>query len=346
VFDQLHSSLFPEHKVHFGPFLLKAGNPLLARVAALNGVSEAAIGKSVDSLVDLEFYMPVKGHWATWAGGPDLIVATALKDHEIPIAYDLEGSLVPLSSSVTPPATPTLAIVPVETDFTVPPQRAQCYEDCGGGDPPPPPAGVLMTFSYIPGDYEGFLMGDPEFEVHALARKNSTDTQVTDWQCAGEHASSATDQPGIKSTIYNYDQNGDAWTGIVLLASKIQVEAAQTFDSSLIYTVWEDDNTACRIIKDHNDVFGQISAVSFYVGQGLNAIAAYLANNISPLLLAARLVRDVKDLITALQNDDFVGIMVEASKAGVSYSDANYAIVQAANGQLQIRGRVMLVPQP
>lgn len=204
VLAQLHASPFREHKLHFGPFRLRAGNPFLARIAALRGVSESAVGALLDSLVDLEFYMPVKDHWARWTGGPDLIVATALKDHEIPVAYDLDGNPVPLSSSVTPPATPTLAIVPVETDFSVQPPSAQCYEDCGGGGGgggSPPPAGVLMTFSYIPGDYEGFLMGDPEFEVHALARKNSTDTQVSDWQCAGKHASAATNQPGYKSSL-------------------------------------------------------------------------------------------------------------------------------------------------
>jgi len=35
--------------------------------------------------------MPVKEHWDQWSGSADLIVATALCDHEIPVAYDTRG---------------------------------------------------------------------------------------------------------------------------------------------------------------------------------------------------------------------------------------------------------------
>jgi hypothetical protein len=200
--------------------------------------------------------------------------------------------------------------------------------------------------SYIPRHYEGFLMGDPEFEVHALARKSVTDSQLSDWQCAGEHAAAAAGQPGVQSQDYVYDQNDAAWTGQVLLLGKDQVNAAQAYDSSVIYTVWEDDNTACKIVRAGSDVDAQINDASLALSDAATAIAAYLADNRTAFLVAYRLVRDVKDLFGALQNDDFVGFIVDASKAGVSYTDATHAIVRSVNGRLEIEGRVKLVAEP
>jgi len=359
VYQQLHASPYPEHKLHFAPFVSQAGSPLSAGIAAAAGLTETQVSALLDSLIDLEFYMPVKTHWAQWTGGPDLMVASALRDHEIPGAYDLLGAGVTLTSAEDPPATPTLGIVPRETDFSKPPMKPNmqlCQVDCGGGGgggspPPPPPSGVGMTYSYIPGDYEGFLMGNPmgnpEFEVHALSRKSTSETTVTDLQCAGEHAADfPSDQPGILSTAYVYDQNDHTWTGQVLLLSKDQANAAQANDSSVIYLVWEDDNTACRIVKDGQQVSDEIAGIAALTIDAANAVIAlfYFQN---PVLAARSLVRGVRDLITGTQNDDFVGVMVEASKIGATYDDGStHAIVQSTNRQLDVRGRVKLAAQP
>ena len=350
VYQQLHASPDREHKLHFDSFAFRVGSPFSSALASAAALTPVGLRAQLDSLMDLEFYMPVKEHWARWTGGPDLLVAWAIRDHETPVAYDLRGSRVALTSAEEPPATPTLGIVPRETDFSQPtggarPVGGDCGPDCAT-PLRPPPSGVVMTMSYIPGHYEGFLMGDPEFEVHALARKSATDTQLSDWQCAGEHAASAGSQPGVQSEDYVYDQNGASWTGQVLLLGKDQVNAAQAFDSSVVYTVWEDDNTPCRVVRAGSDVDAQINDASVALTDAANAIAAYLADNRTAVLVAWRLVRDVKDFFGALQNDDFVGFIVDASKAGVSHTDATHAIVRSVDGGLEVEGRAEVVAQP
>jgi len=356
VYQQLRASPYREHKLHFAPFVAQAGSPFAAGIAAAAGLTTGGVNALLDSIIDLEFYMPVKAHWARWAGGPDLIVASAFRDHEIPVAFDLQGAPVVLTSAQVPPPTPTLGIVPRETDFSRPeqlpltnglahPTFVPCDPDCGGPPPPTCPPGVCMTFSYIPGDYEGFLMGDPEFEVHALARRSSAANGLSDWQCAGEHAATAGGQPGIMSSAYAYDQNGDTWYGAVLLASKDQANAAQAVDSAMVYLVLEDDNTACVIVKDAQQLSDQIGAVAAIAVEAANAVLAFFYFD-NPAMAARSLIKAVQDIFSASQNDDIVGIMVEASKVGVSYSDATHAIVQNVNGQLQITGRARLTVQP
>lgn len=63
--------------------------------------------------------MPVLEHKQRWDGDSNVIVATALRDHEIPVAYDLQGRPVTIESAEQPPTIPTLALVRAETDFSV-----------------------------------------------------------------------------------------------------------------------------------------------------------------------------------------------------------------------------------
>ena len=78
-------------------------------------------------------------HRAAWAGGEDLLVATAREDGETPVAYDTRGHRRLLNPR-TPPATPVLAVVPVETDFSADSIGLMLPEDGsgggGGGDDP------------------------------------------------------------------------------------------------------------------------------------------------------------------------------------------------------------------
>src|SRR5205807_7303032 len=123
-----------------------------------------------------------------------------------------------------PPATPVIALVPVETDFTPVPSMQLCMEGCGTGGggsppppppaPPPPPSGLYMTQAHFVDDFEGWLKGAPEFEVHVLGQKGQSDS-LTDYQCAGEK------QPAP----YYFDQNGLDWSGSVMVFSKSQIDA-------------------------------------------------------------------------------------------------------------------------
>src|SRR5438132_3275293 len=59
------------------------------------------------------------------------------------------------------------------------------------------PSGLYMTQAHFVDDFEGWLKGAPEFEVHVLGQKGQSDS-LTDYQCAGEK------QPAP----YYFDQNG------------------------------------------------------------------------------------------------------------------------------------------
>ena len=59
-------------------------------------------------------------------------MATARDDGEAPVAYDTQGRRRLLDPR-TPPATPVLAVVPVETDFSSDSIGLMLPEDGGGG---------------------------------------------------------------------------------------------------------------------------------------------------------------------------------------------------------------------
>jgi hypothetical protein len=95
-----------------------------------------------------------------------------------------------------------------------------------------------MTQAHFVDDFEGWLKGAPEFEVHVLGQKGQSDS-LTDYQCAGEK------QPAP----YYFDQNGLDWSGSVMLFSKSQIDAynvAHRAQNVRVYVV-EDDDTACQI---------------------------------------------------------------------------------------------------
>ena len=240
---QLEASPYPEQKLQFQTFLGANEGRALRTVAAENRVSKEALTAQAKSAIELEAYFPVPGHRAAWTGDERLLVATALTDDDPPVAFDTEGRRHVLDPD-TPPTIPVLALVPVETDFSVRPSRMACLEDCGGGGggaPPPPPPGLYMTKSHFAQDFEGWLKGSPEFEVHILGQKGQTDS-LTDYQCAGEHAGGP----------YTFDQNNLDWSGNVLLFSKNQIDqynAAHPNQNIRVFVV-EDDDTACQIKTD------------------------------------------------------------------------------------------------
>src|SRR5438105_498532 len=244
---QLDSSPFREHKLHFQRFLGAHGGHARDEVARHAGVPAGQIDREAQAAIPLEFYLPVPAHRRAWTGDANLLVATALRDHDIPVAFDPQGHRVLLAPD-RPPATPVIALVPVETDFTPVPSMQLCMEGCGTGGggsppppppaPPPPPSGLYMTQANFVDDFEGWLKGAPEFEVHVLGQKGQSDS-LTDYQCAGEK------QPAP----YYFDQNGLDWSGSVMLFSKSQIDAynvAHRGQNVRVYVV-EDDDTACQI---------------------------------------------------------------------------------------------------
>jgi hypothetical protein len=123
-----------EHKLHFADYLKgTSGDALLASMAKGSGKNRDEILGQIGKLRTMELYMPVEAHRAAWAGGADLIVASQLKEGEDPVGFRLDGTPVTLSVDHVP-TTPTLVIVPTETDFTldVVPLEWKNEDDQGG----------------------------------------------------------------------------------------------------------------------------------------------------------------------------------------------------------------------
>jgi len=241
---QLDASPYREHKLEFERFLTANSGHALRQIAGENGGDAELVTRAAKQAIALEVYFPVAEHSRAWTGDERVLVATALKDDDAPVAFDVDGRRQLLDAK-SPPATPVLALVPVETDFSRRPAAQTCLEDCGtgggGGSSPPPPPGLYMTKSHFVQDFEGWLKGSPEFEVHILGQKGQTDS-LTDYQCAGEHAGGP----------YAFDQNNLDWSGDVLLFSKTQFDqynAAHPNQNIRVFVV-EDDDTACQIKTD------------------------------------------------------------------------------------------------
>lgn len=330
----IESSPFKEHKVRLRDYLLASGrfatrsSELSANLAARVGGPERLVAM-LDSLQEMAIYLPVRGHRARWSRGEQPIVATLVRDGESAVAFRIGGDpySLPLDGSSSQP--PILAIVPAELDFESSgalraPSIATntCIADCGGdegsgGGPAPPPQptqpGVWVTRATLNQSFEGLLNGDPEFEV-VLAYRLPGASTLTERQCAGEHAASSSDQPGIQSQSFVFDWNEHGqWEGLVQIATNQQFEQAQATDNGAMILVIEDDQTSCRIKRDSPTFLQWI--------QGATAGAAFAqsANQADPstvdlVLKGVALLVQVITLSGNLNQDDFPGMAVERSK--------------------------------
>ena len=321
---ELDRSTFAEHKIQFQQFLRQNGRQALRALATASGESEGAVAADT-AAVALEMYFPVPAHRAAWNGGADLLVATAIEDHEAPIAFDLDGRRQ-LLDPARPPAAPVLAIVPVETDFSAPPgpARMQCVnpEDClpsgggsGGGITPSvgETPGLYLTYAQYSESFEGWLKGSPEFEIHIMGPAQPGDTtNLASFQCVGEHAAGS----------YAWDMNELTWSGSQLLFSSAQMDAFSAAYPGRAFVVFalEDDDTACGIRTDSDRGNALLKAI----GQ---AYADYKAAKDEKVLTfkglqrILRAARSGSSFLSSLysflkSNDDIVGIAVADSVRG------------------------------
>ena len=319
---QLDASPYREHKLQFETFLAANSGRALREIATENGTTKDALAARAKGAIALEVYIPVPAHRAAWNGDENILVATALTDDEPPVAFDAQGREQILDPKA-PPATPVLAVVPVETDFSRPPARIiACIVDCNGGtgssQPPPPPSpGLYMTKSHFTQDFEGWLKGSPEFEVHILGQKGQTDSLI-DYQCAGEHAGGP----------YAFDQNALDWSGNVLLFSKTQLDQynAAHPDKNVRVFVVEDDDTACEVKTDANRFQALITVVDANY-KGLtsgNDSTWFLPKYWGRAQSAFNIFKALASLIKT--NDDLVGNAVEDNVVGTAYPGYNWII--------------------
>jgi len=338
VKDELDRSPFREHKLSFQRFLAAGpgGGEALATMARRTGVATVDLAREADRAIPLEMYLPVPEHRRRWTGDANVLVATAIADHDVPVAFDVQGNRHLLDPE-RPPSTPVIAVVPVETDFSAAPSGIICLACDGGGyypppPPPPPPApGLYLTQAHFVDDFEGWLKGSPEFEVHILGQKGQTDS-LTDYQCAGEK------QP----PPYYFDQNGLDWSGSVLLFSKAQLDAynvAHPGQNVRVFVV-EDDDTACEI-KANRDIIGNLFKV---VDGAYKAITAGndSSNAFVKLFKQANAFQKLWSALASFfnTNDELVGTAVASDVVGISYPGYNWIVKggnNATNGWIALQ---------
>jgi len=334
VKGELDRSPFREHKLSFQRFLSAepGGGRALASLARHAGLPTADLARAAERAIPLEMYLPVPEHRRSWTGDGNVLVATALADHDPPVAFDVQGNRQLLDPE-RPPAIPVIAVVPVETDFATTPAKI-------GGDflfpwpplPPPPPVvpGLYMTKAHFADDFEGWLKGSPEFEVHVLGQKAQTDS-LTSYQCAGEK------QPAP----YYFDQNGLDWSGSVMLFSKVQLDAynaAHPGQNIRVFVV-EDDDTACQI-KANRDIVGNLFKAVDGAYKALTA-GNDSSNTVAKLFKRANAIQKLWAAVASFinTNDELVGTAVEDAVVGISYPGYNWIVKgenNATNGWITL----------
>jgi hypothetical protein len=251
---RLEQSPFPEGKIQLQRTLEGEGRSEFHSLARLNREPEGVTDSVLRATRALEVYLPVPAHRRAWRGDAGLLVATQARDGELPVAFDLHGGRH-LLDPARPPDTPVLAVVPVETNFDVAPVRSKvtCLPPAcsgpggggggtGGGGNISGPSGLYMTKAHFTDSFEGWLKGSPEFEVHIMGQRGTTDSLVK-YQCAGEHQGSP----------YYWDGNTD-WTGNVLLFSQADINAYKMTHPGQAFRIvaMEDDDTSCEMRIDNS----------------------------------------------------------------------------------------------
>jgi hypothetical protein len=325
VRDALDRSPVREHKLHLQKFLVRPDQRALRALAHAGGDTESDVEADARSAIPLELYLPVPAHRAAWRGGDELLVATVLHDHEAPVAFDLRGRRRLLSPDA-PPATPVLAVVPVETDFESAEVGLMLPEDGGsvgggggggGGTTTSSPTGLFMTYAHFAQDFEGWLKGSPEYEIHVLGQLGSSDS-LTSYQCAGEHAGGA----------YAFDQNTLDWTGNVLLFSSTQIanyKAAHPNQNVRVLAL-EDDDGACQIRLDGNrfKTFQNALQAAYPSLTGGKDTTSGLAKVFKRANALQKLLRTAYSWITS--QDDLIGNAIEDTVVGELHAGANWIL--------------------
>ncbi len=314
---RLEASPFPEHKLHLQRTLAGEGGAELRAVARLNGEPDRQTDSVLGAAQALEVYLPVPVHRERWQGEAGLLVATAARDGDLPVAFDLTGGRH-LLDPTRPPRTPVLAVVPVETDFDQAPVNgdATCLppSPCGGGGSLVAP-GLYMTKAHFVDDFESWLKGSPELEIQVLGQAGTTDS-LTKYRCSAEH------QPSP------YQWNGDTdWSGSVLLFSQAEMNSyhqAHPGEAFRIVAV-EDDDTACELKVDQNRWASFVGTIGPLYQDVTGAIDS---GSVTRFLAAGRSLRKFFSKLAAVikTNDDLIGNAMEDKVVGEFHPGYNWIL--------------------
>jgi hypothetical protein len=256
------------------------------------------------------------------------LVASAQQDHDAPIAYDVNGRRQVLSPDA-PPATPVLAIVPVETNFGPEGGTANQVDPIPPPPPPPlpppqPPHGLYMTYAHFVQDFEGWFKGNPEFEIHILGQAGASDS-LRDYQCAGEPAGG----------YYRWDLNSLTWSGSsVLLFSQTQLNNYKTAhpDQNFRVVALEDDDTGCVIKFDANrfkNLMGTIQTQYPNLTGAKDTTGSNLIRIVKRANALQKILSAVYSFITT--QDDLIGNAIEDVVVGQFFDHANWIVKGESN---------------
>ena len=319
VKSQLDASPVREHKLQLQRFIGAADRRALRELARAGGEPEAAVEGDARRAIPLEMYLPVPEHRARWAGEENILVATEREERETPVAYDTKGRRHLLSPDA-PPDTPVLAIVPVETDFDHPSSPAPFICCAGGG--PTAPAGLYMTASHFVQDFEGWLKGSSEYEIHILGQNGASDS-LTSYQCAGEHAGG----------YYAFDQNALDWSGSVLLFTQAQLNAYKSAHPNQNFRIvaFEDDDGACQIRLDGNrfKAFQNALQSAYASLTGSKDTISGLVKVVKRANALQKILRAAYSFITS--QDDLIGNAIEDVVTGEVHPGFNWTVKGESN---------------
>jgi hypothetical protein len=192
---------------------------------------------------------------------------------------------------------------------------------------------LYLTSSHFVQDFEGWLKGSPEYEIHVLGQSGASDS-LTSYQCAGEHA----------ATAYAFDQNSLDWTGNVLLFSQTQLtnyKAAHPSQNLRILAL-EDDDGACQIRLDGNR-FKTLQTVlqnAYPDLTGGKDTTSYLSKSFRRANALQRILRAAYSWLTS--QDDLIGNAIEDIVVNEYHSGANWIVRgddNVTNGWLKLQMR-------
>jgi hypothetical protein len=322
---RLDASNAPEGKLQFQALARADQGALLAALTTHGSASTADLLADLDAARALEVYLPVEAHRTAWHGGANFLVATAAKDGDTPVAFDATGHRSLLDPR-TPPATPVLALVPQETDFTGgrPELMLSCVDVCSGtgsgGSGSTSPSGATVTGlfvvqSHFDDDYESWLKGKPEFEYHVYGVGDGGASEQL--ACTGEKSGGP----------YYFDQNNLDWTGTAMLLSDGERAAyeQQHPGAPIRIVAYEDDDEACVPRLDGTRLAQALAAVdAAYQNYTSGKLLPWYIRGIKAAPSIFNLLGSVYSLITT--GDDLIGNGVEASIAGSAPGGANFLI--------------------
>jgi len=180
-----------------------------------------------------------------------------------------------------------------------------------------------MTYFNVNKDFEGWLKGDPEYEIHVMAPVSQTDTiNYRTLYCIGADG------------VRYWNNDNDSWTGDLVLMTPPELDQFHTVFPMNNYSILaiEDDDTPCEIKIDRDRAAAFINAISRFTGD-MKAAKDSIGLNGKTLKAG----KSGWDLITAIANffktnDDMIGVAVANSVTGFYSSSANWAwIGESAN---------------